>query len=118
MALDADCYNGLEKQSKEQAVQVLQKWSRSLRVNKVSNNCPFLKSLSIIPEGGKKQEREAVRERALIWWERQLKPTKSVNISYKTLNIPVSSCCHCCVILLLDEEFPGEILKGKLKRSV
>jgi len=75
--------------------------------------------LSIIPEGEKKkQEREAVRERALIWWERQLKPTKSVNISYKTLNIPVSSCCHCCVILLLDEEFPGEILKGKLKRSV
>jgi len=33
MALDADCYNGLEKQRKEQAVQVLQKWSRSLRVN-------------------------------------------------------------------------------------
>jgi len=32
MALDADCYNGLEKQRKEQAVQVLQKWSRSLRV--------------------------------------------------------------------------------------
>jgi len=32
MALDADCYNGLEKQRKEQVVQVLQKWSRSLRV--------------------------------------------------------------------------------------
>jgi len=27
MALDADYYNGLEKQRKEQAVQVLQKWS-------------------------------------------------------------------------------------------
>jgi len=33
MALDADCYNGLEKQRKDQAVQVLQKWPRSLRVN-------------------------------------------------------------------------------------
>jgi len=32
MALHADCYNKLEKQRKEQAVQVLQKWSRSLRV--------------------------------------------------------------------------------------
>jgi len=35
MALDADCYNGLEKQRKEQAVQVLQKWSRSLRVKRL-----------------------------------------------------------------------------------
>lgn len=47
-----------------------------------------------------------------------IKNTKSVNISYKTLNIPVSSCCHCRAILLVDEEFPGAILKGKLKRSV
>lgn len=32
MALDADGYNGLEKQGKEQASQVLQSCSRSLRV--------------------------------------------------------------------------------------
>jgi len=38
MALDADCYNGLEKQRKEKAVQVLQKWSRSLRV-KLTLHC-------------------------------------------------------------------------------
>jgi len=40
MTLDADCYNGLEKQRKEQVMQVLQKCSRSLRVNK---NKPFVK---------------------------------------------------------------------------
>jgi len=31
MALDADCYNGLEKQRKEQAVQVLQKFMPKYR---------------------------------------------------------------------------------------
>lgn len=70
---------------------------------------------------GKKQEREAARQIGSDGSNmvgKTIKNTKSVNISYKTLNIPVSSCCHCCVILLLDEEFPGAILKGKLKRSV
>ncbi len=47
-----------------------------------------------------------------------IKTPKSVNISYKTLNIPVPSCCYCCVIQLLDEESHGAILRGKLKRSV
>lgn len=41
-----------------------------------------------------------------------IKTTKYVNISYKTLNIPVPSCRQCCVILLLDEESPGAILKA------